>query len=139
MLCTQLDCRVNHVRYRVEHSKRNSVSPSNHVLFFYYINILLTRRSRLNSRFKKRTRCHSFMAVNRTSDMSPADWLSQTDVKKYRNFSPAVIRFFSVVEVPIKHSSLYNKISYLDRENQQSEFKDSFPLCLEIIQYYCLT
>ena len=45
------------------------------------------------------------MALNRVSDMSAADWLSQTPVK-----NEAVIRFFSVVEIPIKHSSLHNKI-----------------------------
>ena len=45
--------------------------------FVHYINILLTKNSRLNARFKKRTRCHSFMALNRASDMSAADWRSQ--------------------------------------------------------------
>ena len=79
----------------------------------YNINILPTRRSRLNSRFKKRTRCYSFTALNRASDVLAADWLSQTHVKNYRNFSRVVIRFFSVVEIPIKHSSLYNKVSFL--------------------------
>ena len=49
------------------------------------------------------------MARNTASDMSAADWLSQTQVKHYRNFSHEVIRLFSVVEIPIKHSSLYNK------------------------------
>ena len=39
------------------------------------------------SRFKKSTRCHSFMALNKASDMSTADWLSQAHVKKYRYFS----------------------------------------------------
>ena len=85
----------------VEHDKRNSISSSNHELFVYYKNILLTRRSRLNSSFKKRTRCHS-MALNRASDMSAADWLSQTQVKNYRNFLLVVIRLFSVAENPYK-------------------------------------
>ena len=74
--------------------------------FDYYINTFLTR-SRLNSLFKERTRCHSFMALNRASDVSAADWLFQTHVKICRNFPRAVIRFFSVVEIPIKHPSLY--------------------------------
>ena len=39
------------------------------------------------------------MAQNRVSDVSAADWLSR-----------AVIRFFSKVEIPIKQSSLHNKI-----------------------------
>ena len=50
------------------------------------------------------------MALNRASDMSAADWLSQTHVKNYRKFSRLVIRFFSAVEIPIQHSNLYNKI-----------------------------
>ena len=37
--------------------------------FVYYMNTSSTRRSRLNSRFKKRTPCHSFMGLNRTSDV----------------------------------------------------------------------
>ena len=52
-------------------------------LFVYYTNNLLTTRSRLNSRFKKRTPCRSFMALNRASDMSVADWLSQTHMKSF--------------------------------------------------------
>ena len=40
------------------------------------------------------------MALNRASDICiAADWLSQT----------VVVRFFSVVEIPIKHSSSCNK------------------------------
>ena len=81
--------------------------------FVYYINILLTRKSRLNSRFKKRTHYHSFMGLNRASNVPAADWLFQTHVKNYRNFSRVVIGFFSVVEIPIKHSILYNKSNYL--------------------------
>ena len=77
--------------------------------FVYYINILLTRRSRLNSRFKKGTRCYSFMVLNRLSDVPAADWLFQTQVKNYCYFSRVVIQFFSEVEIPIKHSSLYDK------------------------------
>ena len=71
-----------------------------------HISTLLTRRSRLNSRFKKRTRCHSLIALHKARDMSAADWLFQTHVKNYRNFSPVVIRLFSEVEIPIKYSSI---------------------------------
>ena len=42
-----------------------------------------------------------FMALNKVSDMSAADWLSQTHMKSYRKF----LR----VEIPIKHSRWYNK------------------------------
>ena len=50
-----------------------------------------------------------FQALNRANDnMSAADSLSQTHVKNYRNFSRVVIRLFSVVEVSVKHCSLYN-------------------------------
>ena len=75
----------------------------------HYINILLTRKSRFHSRFKKRMRCHSFMALKRANGVPAADWLSQTHVKNCNNFSRVVIRFFSLVEIPVKHSSLYNK------------------------------
>ena len=57
------------------------------ITFFKYINILLSRRSRLNWRYKRRTRCHSSMALNSASAMSAAAWLSQTRVKIDRNFS----------------------------------------------------
>ena len=68
--------------------------------FVYYINILPTRRSRLiNSRFKKRT---------------VAGWLSQTCLKNYCHFSRVVIQFFSVLEIPVKHSSFYDKCMYLN-------------------------
>ena len=49
------------------------------------------------------------MALNRASDVPAADWLSQTLVKN-RNFSLVVTRFFLVVEIPINHFSLYNKV-----------------------------
>ena len=71
--------------------------------FVYYINISLTRRSRLSSRFKTRPYGHSFIALNEASDMSAADWLSHTNTKNYDNFSRVVIGFFSVVEILIKH------------------------------------
>ena len=78
--------------------------------FVYYINTLLTR-SRLNSRFKKRTHCHFFHGANfsRVSDAAAADCPSQTRLENYRNISRVVIRFFSVAETPIEHSSLYNE------------------------------
>ena len=50
--------RSKRMKYRAEHEKRSLISPCNHALF-YYINTLLTRRNRFNSRFKKRTRCYS--------------------------------------------------------------------------------
>ena len=53
------------------------------------------------------------MALNRASDVSEADWQSRTHVKYYRNFSRVEIRFFSGVEIPIKHS-VYSKKSHID-------------------------
>lgn len=50
------------------------------------LNILLTTKSCLNSHFKIGRHCHSFMALNRVSDRSTGDWLSQTHVKNYGNF-----------------------------------------------------
>ena len=47
----------------------------------YYINTLLTRRSRLDSRFKKKSQCHSFILPNRVSEISAANWRSQTREK----------------------------------------------------------
>ena len=55
---------------------------------------------------KKSTRCHSFMALRTASDMSEADWLPQAHVRNDRKFSRVVVRFSSVVQIPIKHSSL---------------------------------
>ena len=100
-------------RYGAEHVRRNSLSPSNHVLFCLFINIFLTRRSRLNSRFKKRTRCHPFMVLNRASD----------------NVSSSLafffhVWFFFVVEILGKHSSLYNK-AFLNIREFQSRYAAS--------------
>ena len=82
------------------------------ILAVFFINILLAIGSRLNSRFKKRTLYHSFMALNRASGKSEADWPSQTHDKNYHNFSHVVIGFFSVLEILVKHSSLYNKTHF---------------------------
>ena len=49
------------------------------------------------------------MALQTASDMSAADGLPQAHVRNDRNFSRVVIRFFSVVQIPIKHSSLQDK------------------------------
>ena len=88
-------------------------SSKSHVTLLTLI-LLLTKRCSLNPRFKKRTRCHSFMAINRASDVSAADWLSQTHVENYRNFSSGVTWFFSVEEeVSTQQSSLYNKTTFI--------------------------
>ena len=89
-----------------------------------HLRILLTRKSRLHSHFKKRTRSHSFMALNRASDVRATHWLSQTNEKNYRNFSREVIRFSSVVEIPIKHFSLYSRGIYLLRISRPRFSKD---------------
>ena len=48
------------------------------------------------------------MARNRASDISAADWLSQTQ-KIMLIFSLVVIQLLLVVKIPIRHSSLFNK------------------------------
>ena len=52
------------------------------------------------------------MALNGASDVPAADWLPQTHVKNYHNFSCVVIRFSLEVEIPLTHFSLYNKYIY---------------------------
>ena len=42
------------------------------------------------------------MELNRASEVSAADWLSQTHVENYRNFLGEAIQFLSEVEIPIK-------------------------------------
>ena len=42
------------------------------------------------------------MELNRASEVSAADWLSQTHVENYRNFLREAIQFFLEVEIPIK-------------------------------------
>ena len=66
--------------------------------FVCCINILLIKKADLTHVLKQRTHCQSVMALARVTDMSAANWLSRV-----------VIRFFSGVGIPIKHSSLYNK------------------------------
>ena len=51
--------------------------------------------------------CRVPKSLPRQSDVLAADWQSETHVKNYDNFSRAVIRFFSGMEIPIKHPSLY--------------------------------
>ena len=46
------------------------------------------------------------MVLNKASDVLAANWLSQAHEKKYGIFSCEEIQFLSVVEIPIKHSSL---------------------------------
>ena len=72
-----------------------------HQRFVYYINLLLTRKRPLNSRFKngisallEQVRCQQLIG-----------YLKHTRNWNYCNFSRILIRFFSVVEIPIKHSS----------------------------------
>ena len=52
--------------------------------FVYYINNLLTRKSRLNFTFKKENTLATIYSENRASDIAAADWPSQTHVKNYR-------------------------------------------------------
>ena len=50
-------------RCGVEHEKGVPYLRASMYYFVYHVSIFLTRRSRHNSRFKKRTRCHLFMAL----------------------------------------------------------------------------
>ena len=47
------------------------------------------------------------MVLNRLSELSVADWLSQTHMKNYHNFSCVEIPL-SVVEISMKYSILYS-------------------------------
>ena len=69
--------------------------------------------------------------------MLVADWLSQVHLKNYGNFSHVVIGFFSVAEIPIKYSSLYNKMLlnlerktiYIHKNNKEAS--QTFPFSLK--------
>ena len=101
------------MRGRVEQEKRNSFSSSNYVKFgLLHKHLILKTRSRTYSRFKKRTICHSCVAIIKATDVSAVNWLSQTHVKNYCNFSLVEVQFVSEVEIPIKYSRLYNKVIY---------------------------
>ena len=90
----------------VEHCIWNLHIVSRGILLSSFLTCAAGLRSRLNSRFKKRPLCHSFMALNRASDVSATDWWFQTNVKHYRDFSRVEIRSFSGVEILLRHFSL---------------------------------
>ena len=96
------------VRHRVEQKKRNSISPINHIEFGLLYKYLSNKKKPTEFMFKEKMRCHSFMPLNRASDLSVADWLPQTHVKNYRIFTCGDTAFRSG-GIPIKHSSLHNK------------------------------
>ena len=56
-------------RCGVEHEKRIPHLRASLYYFVYHVSIFLTRRSRLNSRFKKRTLSHLFMALTFKNDV----------------------------------------------------------------------
>ena len=62
------------------------------------------------------------MALNGASVVSLADWRSRTHVKNYRNFSSRV-EFFSLVEIPLKHSSLCIEMDSSFPSSSQSLFQ----------------
>ena len=67
------------VRYLVEHEKRNSIFPSNHVLFcllYKYLTYLHEKGNFNNLCFNKRAHCHSFMALNRVIEWRASSWLA---------------------------------------------------------------
>ena len=55
--------------------------------FISYTNTLATRKSRVRSLLKKRTRSHSLLALNRASDVPAVHWPSQTREKSSRSFT----------------------------------------------------
>ena len=55
--------------------------------FVSYTNTLATRKSRVRSLLKKRTRSHSLLALNRASDVPAVHWPSQTCEKSSRSFT----------------------------------------------------
>ena len=67
----------------MELNKRREIPDLQAIIYYfvYLINTLLTKRIRLYSRFQKKTRCHSMIALNRTSDVSAGDGRSQTREK----------------------------------------------------------
>ena len=69
-----------------------------------------------------------FMAPNRASDVLAADWWFETHVKNYHKFSRLEIRFSLVVEIPIKHSSLYNETSQW-KYKKQYLYKNCTRIC----------
>ena len=94
------------MRYQVEPEKRNSISPSNHVLLIFvnyihvlYINTVLTTRTQLYSFFKMGTQSLLFTHGTKyiVSDLPAADWPSQIHMKNYCNFPPVEIPFEQLV------------------------------------------
>ena len=91
-------------RYGISLRLFNSISSESTSYYFVHcIETLLTRGSRLSSPFKRKSRCHSFTVACQQL----IDYFKH--VKNYRDFCGVVIRFFSLVEILLKYSSLYNK------------------------------
>jgi hypothetical protein len=84
-------------RFELEHKKINSYLQASMYYYVYYINISLKSR-------KKNCGNRWLTKLNSIS----------THVKNYHIRTHVLIRFFSVVEIPITHYSLYNKyIQYI--------------------------
>ena len=69
------------MRYQIEHMKRNSKSPCNHLLFCLPYKHLTYNEKPTEFTYKNITPCQLFMALNKTSNMPAADWLSPTREK----------------------------------------------------------
>ena len=85
-------------------SSTNSIAPSKNVLFCLLYKPLTKKKLR---------HCHSFMALNEASDILAADWLSQTwkIIIIFRVWWYG--RFFSIVEILLKHYSLCNSVTII--------------------------
>ena len=75
--------------------ERKFISPSKHLLFFYYMNTLTTRRSQLHVSKRECIAIHS--------------WCKIEGVIKWQQLIGDLKHKLSVVEIPIKHSNLCNK------------------------------
>ena len=79
----------------------------------YYFNTLLTISSRLYARLKReRVFIHSWRLIEQVTCQQRMGDLKHMHVKNHRYFSHVEIGFFSVVEIPIKDSSLCDKYIY---------------------------
>ena len=65
----------------IELNRRNEIPYLQFGLLYKYLS---NKKKPTEFTFYEKTLCHSFVPLNRGSDMSAADWLPQTHVKNYR-------------------------------------------------------
>ena len=81
------------------------------------------------------------MVLNWASNMSAADWLLQTHVKNLRKFSRMETRliFSKKVEIPLKHSTLYNKNNHSTLVGTQTKKKFWFKVLKLVVWTWAIT